>query len=365
LSRHDVLVTPGDGVGPEVMAEALKVLRRVGEIHSHDFRFREEPVGGAAIDLHGTAIRDETVAIARDSAAVLFGAVGHPRFDRPDNPVRPEQAILRLRKDLGLFANLRPVSVHPALEDGSPLRPERLRGTDLVVVRELTGGLYFAEPKKRWTDAEGRQAVDTLRYGEEEVRRVMHVAFRLARKRRHRVTSVDKANILETGRLWREIADEVAREYEDVALEHMLVDAAAMHLLRRPADFDVIVTENTFGDILTDEASMLAGSMGMMPSASLGATGEDGTGRGLYEPIHGSAPDIAGQGRANPLAMILSAAMMLRLSLGLTAEADAVEAAVRGAIDAGCRTADVAPDGTAALSTSGMGDAVVERLASA
>jgi 3-isopropylmalate dehydrogenase len=300
VSQHEILVAPGDGVGPEVMAEAIKVLGRVGDVFSHRFRFREEPVGGAAIDLCGTAIRDETVAAARDSAAVLFGAVGHPRFDRPDNPVRPEQAILRLRKELELFANIRPVSVHPALRDGSPLRPERLEGTDLVVVRELTGGLYFAEPKRRWTDAEGRQAVDTLRYGEVEVRRVLHVAFRLARGRRSRVTSVDKANILETGRLWREIADEVAHEYEDVTLEHMLVDAAAMHLLRRPADFDVIVTENTFGDILTDEASMLAGSMGLMPSASLGTTGPDGTGRGLYEPIHGSAPDIAGQARRTP-----------------------------------------------------------------
>jgi 3-isopropylmalate dehydrogenase len=362
VSRHEILVAPGDGVGPEVMAEALKVLGRIGELHSHELRFREEPVGGAAIDLYGVAIRDETVAAARDSAAVLFGAVGHPRFDRPDNPVRPEQAILRLRKELELFANLRPVSIHPALRDGSPLRPERLEGTDLVVVRELTGGLYFAEPKKRWKDAEGRQAVDTLRYGEEEVRRVMHVAFRLARTRRAKVTSVDKANILETGRLWREIAGEVGGEYPDVRLEHMLVDAAAMHLLRRPADFDVIVTENTFGDILTDEASMLAGSMGLMPSASLGATGADGTGRGLFEPIHGSAPDIAGRGKANPLAMILSAAMMLRLSLGLAREADAVEAAVRAALDAGCRTADIAAPGSAPLTTSQMGDAVLQHL---
>jgi 3-isopropylmalate dehydrogenase len=362
LSRHEILVTPGDGVGPVVMAEALRVLERVGELHGHSFRFREEPVGGAAFDIHGKAIRDETLAFARDSAAVLFGAVGHPRFDKPDNTVRPEQAILRLRRELELFANLRPVKVHPALRDGSPLRSERLEGTDLVVVRELTGGLYFAEPKKRWSDEQGRQAVDTLRYDEHEVRRVMHVAFRLARSRRSKLTSVDKANILETGRLWREIADEVAAEYQDVSLEHMLVDAAAMHLLRRPADFDVIVTENTFGDILTDEASMLAGSMGLMPSASLGATSEDGTGRGLYEPIHGSAPDIAGQGRANPLAMILSAAMMLRLSLGLGSAADAVGAAVGAALDAGCRTADIATPGSATLTTSQMGDAVLERL---
>jgi 3-isopropylmalate dehydrogenase len=363
VSRFDILLAPGDGIGPEVMAEATKVLDKIRSRFGHDFRYRTEAVGAASIDAHGVPIRKETLDIAKDSAAVLFGAVGDPRFDDPQNTVRPEQAILLLRRELGLFANLRPVRVYDELRDGSPIRPERLAGTDMIVVRELTGGLYFGQPKNRWTDEEGRQAVDTLRYSETEVRRVVHVAFRLARQRRRKVTSVDKANVLESGRLWREIATEVGAEYPDVELEHLLVDAAAMYLLSRPSSFDVMVTENTFGDILTDEASMLTGSMGLMPSASLGETREDGTGMGLYEPIHGSAPDIAGQGRANPLAMIMSAAMMLRLSFGLSEEAAAIEAAVDAAIQEGVRTPDIAGTNLgAAVSTIQMGDEIAGRI---
>ena len=269
--------------------------------------------------------------------------------------------MLALRKSLQLFANLRPVKLHPALIDASPVKPAVLKDVDLVVVRELTGGLYFAEPKKRWADADGRAAVDTLAYTEAEVRRILHTGFRLAMTRRGRVTSVDKANVLETSRLWRELADEVAQDYPDVTLEHMLVDNAAMQLVRSPSQFDVIVTENTFGDILTDEAAVLSGSMGMLPSASLGEGGGE-TPLGLYEPIHGSAPDIAGQGIANPLAAILSAGMMLRLSLGLEREAEALEDAVSHALGDGCRTADIADPGETPLSTEGMGDAVVSRI---
>ena len=341
MSTFRILLTPGDGIGPEVIEEALKVLARVEKRFHHEFQYQEETIGGAAIDRYGIALRPETVAAAKQSAAVLFGAVGGPKWDDPHATVRPEDAILGMRKQLGLFANLRPVRVHPAMIDQSTVKRETLEGVDMVVIRELTGGLYFGKPKKRWTNAAGRQSVDTLRYSETEVARVMHVAFQLARGRRKKVTSVDKANVLRTGQMWREIAAEVGRLYPDVALDHILVDACAMYLIRRPATFDVIVTENMFGDILTDEAAMLAGSMGMMPSASLGKRRKDGTGIGLYEPIHGSAPDITGQGKANPLAMILSAAMMLRLSLGRGEEATVIEAAVDRVISDGYRTPDI------------------------
>ena len=362
MPSFKILVTPGDGIGPEVMEEALKTLGRVQRKFGHEFQYDEEIIGGAGIDKHGVALRPETVAKAKESRAVLFGAVGGPKWDDPRAIVRPEDAILGMRKQLGLFANLRPVRVHPLMLSDSTLKPEVLEGTDMVVIRELTGGLYFGQPKKRWESASGRQGVDTLRYSEKEIVRIMHVAFQLARQRRKKVTSVDKANVLRTGQLWREIAVEVGKEYPDVALEHLLVDAAAMQLLRRPASFDVMVTENMFGDILTDEAAMLAGSMGMMPSASLGKRRRDGTGIGLYEPIHGSAPDIAGQGKANPLAMILSAAMMLRLSLGLEAEAAAIEEAVDAAIRDGYRTPDIAGTGAHVVNTAKMGDLVAERL---
>jgi 3-isopropylmalate dehydrogenase len=289
--------------------------------------------------------------------------VGGPKWDDPRAKVRPEQGLLALRKGLGLFANLRPVKVNQLLVDGSAIKGEVLEGTDLVVIRELTGGLYFGRPQKRWETSRGRQAVDTLRYSEKEVKRVLQVGFDLARGRRKKLTSVDKANVLESSRMWREIAVEMGKQNPDVELEHLLVDACAMHLIRRPASFDVIVTENMFGDILTDEASMLAGSMGMLPSASLGRVRSDGTGIGLYEPIHGSAPDIAGQGKANPLAMILSTAMLLRLSLGLADEAAAVEAAVDTVLGKGLRTPDIAQEGTRTLSTAAMGDAVAEAIA--
>ncbi len=360
MSTYEILLTPGDGIGPEVMEEALKVLERISRRFHHEFQYSTETIGGAAIDRFGTALRDETLAAAKRSRAVLFGAVGGPKWDDPKAKVRPEQAILGLRKGLGLFANLRPVRINPLLVGDSTLKPEVLEGTDMVVIRELTGGIYFGRPQKRWVNSRGRQAVDTLRYSEREVVRILHVAFQLARQRRKKVTSVDKANILDTSRMWREIATEVGRDYPDVQLEHILVDACAMYLLRRPADFDVIVTENMFGDILTDEAAMLAGSMGMMPSASLGKRRRDGTGMGLYEPIHGSAPDIAGQKKANPLAMILSAAMMLRLSLGLEDEAAAVEAAVDRALEAGYRTPDITGAGARVTDTARMGTVVAD-----
>jgi 3-isopropylmalate dehydrogenase len=362
MSTYGVLLTPGDGIGPEVMAEATKVLARIERRFGHEFQYEEETIGGAAIDRYGVALRPETVAKAKASRAVLFGAVGGPKWDDPKATVRPEDAILGMRKQLGLFANLRPVRIHPLMIGDSSLKPEVLEGTDMVVIRELTGGLYFGQPKKRWTSGAGRQAVDTLRYSEKEVARVCHVAFQLARQRRRKVTSVDKANVLRTGQLWREVATEVGRGYPDVELEHILVDACAMYLLRRPTSFDVIVTENMFGDILTDEAAMLAGSMGMMPSASLGRRRKDGTGIGLYEPIHGSAPDIAGQRKANPLAMILSTAMMLRLSLGLEAEARAVEEGVDAVIRDGYRTPDIAATGSRVVDTAKMGDLVAERI---
>lgn len=361
--RFRIAVLPGDGIGPEVTEEGVRVLKAVGRRFGHTFDLSYDDVGGCAIDRYGTALRPETLDLCRKSDAVLFGAVGGPKWDDPRAPVRPEQAILGLRKGLGLFANLRPVKVYPQLADASPLKRSVVEGVDMIVVRELTGGLYFGRPQKRWQNSQGRQGVDTLRYSEREIDRILRVGFDLARSRRKKLTSVDKANILETSRLWREIAVEVGRDYPDVQLEHVLVDACSMHLIRRPADFDVIVTENMFGDILTDEASVLAGSMGMLPSASLGRRRRDGTGLGLYEPIHGTAPDIAGQGKANPLAMILTVAMMLRLSLGLPQEADAVEQAVESVLSEGYATPDIAREGTQTLTTLQMGERVTAALA--
>jgi 3-isopropylmalate dehydrogenase len=355
-----IAVLAGDGIGPEVVAEGVKALEAVGRRFGHTFRFQHGDVGGVAIDKEGTALPARTLELARESQAVLFGAVGGPRWDDPRAPVRPEDGLLGLRKALDLFANLRPVKVYPALVEGSPLKPSVLQGVDLVVVRELTGGLYFGKPKRRWQTKAGRRGVDTMAYSEREVARVLRAAFELARGRRKHLTSVDKANVLETSRLWREVASEMGREYPDVALEHMLVDTAAMQLVRNPARFDVLVTENTFGDILTDEASVLAGSMGLLPSASL--AGAPASGRpafGLYEPIHGSAPDLAGKGVANPLATVLSVALLLRYSLGLEQEAAAVEAAVEQALADGYRTPDIASgEGIKRVGTAGMGDAV-------
>ena len=362
VGPFNIAVLPGDGIGPEVTAEACKVLDAVARRYGHTFVYTEDLVGGAAIDRYRTALRPSTVAMCKQQDAVLFGAVGGPKWDNPQASVRPEQAILGLRKELGLFANIRPVKMFPFLAGQSPLKREVVRGVDMILLRELTGGLYFGRPQRRWKDSRGRKAVDTMKYSEAEIERLVRLGFQLARHRRSKVTSVDKANVLESSRLWREVATEVARDFPDVLFEHMLIDAAAMHLIRRPTDFDVVVTANLFGDILTDEASMLAGSMGLLPSASLGPRRPDGTGLGLYEPIHGSAPDIAGRGEANPLAMILSAAMMLRLSLGLEREAEAVERAVQSVLKAGYRTPDLAAKGQRPMKTVRMGTLVAEAL---
>jgi len=325
--------------------------------------FSSGTIGGAAIDACGDPLPPVELERARLGDAVLLGAVGGPKWDDPKATVRPEQALLRLRKGLGVYANLRPVWTVPALVRSSALRPEVLEGVDLVVVRELTGGIYFGQPSERRGTRPNREAVDTLVYTEEEIARLLHAGFALARQRRRKLTSVDKANILSSSRLWREIAHEVARDYPDVTHEDVLVDAMAMHLIRRPRDFDVIATENLFGDILTDEASMLAGSMGMLPSASLAGAPVPGQRcPGLYEPIHGSAPDIAGQDRANPLATILSAAMLCRYSLGLPEAADVIEGAVSDVLTAGHRTADLAGPGDEPIGCRAMGHLVRERL---
>jgi 3-isopropylmalate dehydrogenase len=358
-----IAVLPGDGIGSEVVAEGVKVLNAVGEVFGHRFEYCEGLAGGIAIDTTGSPLPDETLALCRASDAVLLGAVGGPKWSDPRAPVRPEQGLLALRGGLGLFANLRPVKVYPALVSASTLRPEVVAGVDLVIVRELTGGLYFGTPQGQSGEAPDRSAVDTMAYTEGEIARLMHVAFELARGRRKKLASADKANVLASSRLWRAVAHEVAAEYPDVQFEDVLADACAMYLLRCPGHYDVIATENTFGDILSDEASMLAGSMGMLPSASLGdAAGARGNRFGLYEPIHGSAPDIAGQGVANPLATILSCAMMLRWSFGLEREADAVECAVEAVLDAGYRCRDIMTPGGRLLGTAEMGDAVVKEL---
>jgi 3-isopropylmalate dehydrogenase len=343
--KANITLLPGDGIGPEVISAASELLGVVGDVFHHDFETDEYLVGGCAIDATGSALPEETLSACKISDAVLLGAVGGPKWDDPTAAVRPEQGLLGLRKQLELFANLRPVKPHPDLLHASPVRPERLAGVDLMVVRELTGGLYFGQPRVRSVVDGQAQAVDTMTYTESEVQRVAHVAFSLARMRRSKVTSIDKANVLECSRLWRQTVNEVAKAYPDVTLEHLLVDAAAMHLITRPATFDVMLTENLFGDILTDEASVLSGSMGNLPSASLGdAKNIHGHPRGLYEPIHGSAPDIAGKGIANPVGTILSLGMLLRHSLGLETEAQAVEQAVHEVLAAGYRTADIAQE---------------------
>ncbi len=354
-----IAVFAGDGVGPDVVAEARKVLDAVAARSGHSFTYEDLLIGGCAIDAYGTALRDEDVEVARAADAVLLGAVGGPRWDNPTATVRPEQGLLKIRKSLGLYANLRPVKVMDALLDATPIKPTVLAGTDLLVVRELTGGLYFGWPSKQWRERRGRIAVDTLIYREHEIERIVRLAFDLARGRQGKVTSVDKANVLSSSRLWRAVVNEVAQDYPDVVLEHMLVDAMTMKLIQSPANYDVIVTENMFGDILTDEASVLGGSIGVLPSASLGAPAANGKRPGLYEPIHGSAPDIAGQGKANPVGMILSAAMMLRTSLGLEAEAAAVEEATLATIAAGTTTPDLL-GGKA--TTSSFGDAVAAAI---
>ncbi|MFQ5400648.1 MAG: 3-isopropylmalate dehydrogenase [Anaerolineae bacterium] len=353
----NITLLPGDGIGPEVVNEARKVLTAVARQHHHTFRFTEKMMGGCAIDAFGDPLPEETLGACLESDAVLLGAVGGPKWSDPTASVRPEQGLLKLRKSLGVFANIRPVKVFPALAEASPLRPDRVQNVDIVFVRELTGGIYFGQPQGREMANGRRSGHDTMRYNEAEIKRVMHIAFKLAQGRRGKVTSVDKANVLATSRVWREVAHEVAAEYPDVEYEDVLVDAMAMYLVNRPGDFDVVVTGNMFGDILSDEASMISGSLGMLPSAALG---EDGP--GLYEPIHGSAPDIAGQGIANPLATILSAAMLLRSSLGLGDEAREVEAAVAQVLAAGHRTADLARSRENHVGTQAMGDLVVAAL---
>ncbi len=363
-----VCLLPGDGIGPEVSAEAVKVLRAVGELHGIDFDVREAPMGGAAIDETGSPLPEATLAEAHAADAVLLAAIGGPKWDTTDPArPRPEQGLLGLRKALGVYANLRPVRLFPPLADASSLKPEALTGVDMVIVRELTGGLYFGDRGRQYDvagagsgGAAGQRAFDTMEYREYEVERIARVAFEIARERRNLVHSVDKANVLESSRMWREVVHRVHREeYPDVELHDQLVDNTAMQLVRRPAQFDVVVTENMFGDILSDEASMLTGSLGMLASASLG------DGAALYEPSHGSAPDIAGRGVANPLAMLLSVELLLRHSLGMDAAADGLGAAIARVLDFGWRTADIASGETPAemvVGTARMGDLVVSAL---
>jgi 3-isopropylmalate dehydrogenase len=341
VRQHRVAYLPGDGIGPEVCAVARRCADAAGERFGFELSWNEQTVGGAAIDAVGAALPPTTLEACRSAAAVLLGAVGGPAWDHPSAAVRPEDALLGLRSELDLFANLRPVRAHPALEAASPLRPEVRAGADLLIVRELTGGLYFGRPQGRTTEGGVESAVDTLRYTRPEIERIVELAFGLAEDRRRHLTSVDKANVLASSRLWREVVDEVAARHPSVALEHALVDSTAYLLLTDPGRFDVIVTENLFGDILSDEAAAIAGSLGLLPSASLGTRATDAGRFGLYEPVHGSAPQIAGQGLANPLATVASAAMMLRLSLGESDAADTLEAAVDAAIASGPRTADL------------------------
>ncbi|MCP4446993.1 MAG: 3-isopropylmalate dehydrogenase [Myxococcales bacterium] len=348
-----ITLLPGDGIGPEITEQARLVLAEVASKFGHVFQFSEKLVGGCAIDETGTALPDESLDACRASDGVILGAVGGPKWDDPNAKVRPEQGLLALRKGLGLYANLRPVTLHPALASASPLKEERLAGVDIMVVRELTGGIYFGSPRHRAEKDGVVRAIDTMEYSDYEVRRMVQLACKIAKGRQKRVTSVDKANVLESSRLWRQVADEVAAEHTDITLDHQLVDSAAMRLITQASSFDVIVTGNMFGDILSDEASVLTGSLGLLPSASLG----DGK-LGMYEPIHGSAPDIAGKGIANPMGTILSAAMLLRHSLDLETEAKAIETAVFDAVTEGARSTDLGGD----LSTKAVGEAVCAKL---
>jgi 3-isopropylmalate dehydrogenase len=355
---ENILILPGDGIGPEIVAEAVKVLDRLREGFGIDLVLDEARVGGAAIDVTGGPLPDTTLALAREADAVLLGAVGGPKWESLPIEIRPEKGLLGLRGELGLFANLRPAILYPQLADASSLKPELVSGLDILIVRELTGGIYFGKPRGVRTREDGeREGINTLVYRESEIRRICQVAFDIAAKRGKRVCSVDKANVLESTELWREVATQVGAGYPDVELSHMYVDNAAMQLIRAPKQFDVVVTTNMFGDILSDAAAMLTGSIGMLPSASLNEAG-----KGMYEPIHGSAPDIAGRGIANPLATILSVAMMLRYSLNEPAAAQRIEDAVSAVLDSGLRTADVMSEGMRQVSTSEMGDAVVASM---
>lgn len=348
-----ITVLPGDGIGPEVTQQAVRLIETLDAFFGHSTSFHYARIGGVAIEEDQTPLPDTTLTACQESDAVLLGAVGGPKWDRLAGAKRPEAGLLKLRKALGVFANLRPVQVFNSLVEASTLKPEVVAGVDLVIVRELTGGLYFGTPRERRQGHDGVEVIDTLVYTEAEMERILRLGFETARKRRRHLTSVDKANVLESSRLWREMAERIAADYPDVTLTHVLVDNAAMQLIRQPSQFDVIVTENLFGDILSDEAAMLTGSIGLLPSASLGATG-----LGLYEPIHGSAPDIAGKGLANPLATMLSAALMYRYSFGLEEEALVIEEAVRSVLAGGARTGDLASPGQAVLSTEEMGQLV-------
>jgi 3-isopropylmalate dehydrogenase len=360
--NFNIVVTPGDGVGPECINETIKVLKAVGVKYGHQFNFNTRLVGGAAIDAEGAAVSTATLSLCKKADAVLLGAVGGPKWDDPLAKVRPEDGLLEMRKSLGLFANLRPVHVYPVLVDSTNLKPEVIKGVDFIFVRELTGGLYFGKPKRRWQTESGRKGVDSMLYSEQEIERIVRVGYELARRRKKKLISVDKANVLESSRLWRQVTIEVANDYPDVELEHMLVDACSMRIIQNPRYLDVLVTENTFGDILTDEASMLAGSMGMLPSASIaGVPQPDVKIFGLYEPIHGSAPRHAGKNEANPIATILSAAMMLRYSLALEKEADVVEKAVEDTLNEGHRTYDIMSAGKTKLGTKEMGDIIARK----
>lgn len=351
-----IAVLPGDGIGPEIVAEAVKVLEVSAEQANLQIEWTELPVGGTAIDQTGVPLPENTLSVCKNSDAVLLGAVGGPKWDRLPGHLRPEMALLGLRKELNLFSNLRPARVYDSLIEASTLKRNMVEGVDLLVIRELTGGIYFGEKKRENTD-EGIKVTDVLAYTEKEIERIVRLGFETAMKRRKKLTSVDKANVLESSRVWREVVERVAEDYPEVKLEHMLVDNCAMQLVRNPRQFDVIVTENMFGDILSDEAAMLTGSIGMLPSASIG-TGK----AGMYEPIHGSAPDIAGQGIANPLATILSVAMMLRYSFGMNDQADQIEKAVHQVLDEGYRTKDLATEDAIVVTTQEMGDLVIKAL---
>jgi 3-isopropylmalate dehydrogenase len=364
VGTYSIVVLPGDGIGPEVVEQAVNVLQSVEKRFGHTFNLHPALVGVAAIQAEGEAISDATMDLCQKSDAILFGAVGGlPSFEGPNSKKQPESALFRLRKELELYANLRPVRPFKALLDASAIKREVLEGSDLLVVRELTGGLYFGKPSEIRETEHGAEAVDTLFYTEAEIERIIRTACELARGRRHKVTSVDKANVLSSSRLWRRVAERVAADYPDVTVEHQLVDSCSMQLIRWPKQFDVIVTENMFGDILTDEASMLAGSLGMLPSASLGTRSTEYGLFGMYEPIHGTAPDITGQNKANPIATILTAAMMLRYSFHLLEEAETIEAAVEQVIEQGYRTLDLREEGKTILGTREMGQIIARAVA--
>ena len=352
-----ILILPGDGIGPEIIAEAVKVLNLANEKFNLGLETVEGELGGAAIDKHGVPLADPTLELAREVDAVLLGAVGGPKWDTIEKSIRPERGLLKIRSELGLFANLRPAILYPQLADASSLKPEVVSGLDILIVRELTGGIYFGAPRDQIVENGERKAFDTLPYSESEIRRIARVGFDMAMVRNKKLCSVDKANVLASSQLWREVVEEVAKDYPDVELSHMYVDNAAMQLVRAPKQFDVVVTDNMFGDILSDQASMLTGSIGMLPSASL-----DSNNKGMYEPCHGSAPDIAGKGLANPLATILSVSMMLRYSFSRADAADAVEQAVSNVLDQGLRTGDIMSEGMRQVGTAEMGDAVVAAL---